>query len=70
VCFNTVLHEIDFSIQPGSVTAANASKLNDGASAVVLMSGAKARSLGLKPMARIRCVGLRRCNSSLILFLL
>lgn len=41
----------------GSVTAANASKLNDGASAVVLMSGAKARSLGLTPLARIRGFG-------------
>jgi len=38
----------------GSITAANSSKLNDGASAVVLMSGAKAKELGLKPLARIR----------------
>jgi len=37
----------------GTVTAGNSSGLNDGASAVVLMSGAKARKLGLKPMARI-----------------
>ncbi len=38
----------------GTVTAANASKLNDGASALVLMSAEKASSLGLKPLARIR----------------
>lgn len=38
----------------GSVTAANASTLNDGAAAVVLMSAEKAASLGLKPLARIR----------------
>src|SRR5690349_17015251 len=37
----------------GTVTAANASKLNDGASAVVLMSKAKADSLGIKPIAKI-----------------
>jgi acetyl-CoA C-acetyltransferase len=37
----------------GTVTAANASTLNDGASAVVLMSREKAESLGLKPLARI-----------------
>ncbi|RCH82495.1 erg10, acetyl-CoA C-acetyltransferase, partial [Rhizopus stolonifer] len=37
----------------GSVTAANASTLNDGASALVLMSRAKADELGVKPLARI-----------------
>lgn len=37
----------------GTVTAANASTLNDGASAVVLMSKAKMDELGLKPMAKI-----------------
>jgi acetyl-CoA C-acetyltransferase len=38
----------------GTVTAANASTLNDGASALVLMSKEKAEELGLKPIARIR----------------
>ncbi|MFY7919935.1 MAG: acetyl-CoA C-acyltransferase [Chryseotalea sp.] len=38
----------------GTVTAANASTLNDGASAVVLMSKEKADELGIKPLARIR----------------
>ncbi len=38
----------------GSVTAANASTLNDGASALVLMSEEKAKELGLKPIAKIR----------------
>lgn len=37
----------------GTVTAANASNLNDGASAVVLMSKEKADALGIKPLARI-----------------
>ena len=37
----------------GTVTAANASTINDAASAVVLMSKEKASELGIKPMARI-----------------
>lgn len=37
----------------GTVTAANASTLNDGAAALVLMSKEKAESLGLKPLAKI-----------------
>jgi len=37
----------------GTVTAANASPLSDGASAVVLMSAERAASLGLKPIAKI-----------------
>jgi acetyl-CoA C-acetyltransferase len=37
----------------GTITAANASTLNDGASALVLMSKAKAEALGLKPIAKI-----------------
>lgn len=36
----------------GTVTAANASGLNDGAAALVLMSAERARELGLQPMAR------------------
>lgn len=38
----------------GTVTAANASTLNDGASALVLMSKEKADALGIKPLAIIR----------------
>jgi acetyl-CoA C-acetyltransferase len=38
----------------GSVTAGNASGINDGAAALVVMSADKARELGLKPLARIR----------------
>ncbi|MGN6525982.1 MAG: acetyl-CoA C-acetyltransferase [Burkholderiaceae bacterium] len=37
----------------GSVTAGNASGLNDGAAGVVVMSAKKAAALGLKPLARI-----------------
>lgn len=38
----------------GTVTAANASTLNDGAAAVILMSKEKAQELGIKPIAKIR----------------
>ncbi|HSF45266.1 MAG TPA: acetyl-CoA C-acyltransferase [Chitinophagaceae bacterium] len=38
----------------GTVTAANASTMNDGAAALVLMSGEKMIELGLKPLAKIR----------------
>jgi acetyl-CoA C-acetyltransferase len=38
----------------GTVTAGNASGLNDGAAAVMMMSTAKAKELGLKPLARIK----------------
>ncbi|MCU0928597.1 MAG: acetyl-CoA C-acetyltransferase [Burkholderiaceae bacterium] len=41
----------------GSVTAGNASGINDGAAAVVVMSATKAAELGLKPLARIASYG-------------
>ncbi len=41
----------------GSVTAGNASGINDGAAAVVVMSARKAAALGLKPLARIAAFG-------------
>lgn len=37
----------------GTVTAANSSKINDGAAAVILMSKEKANELGIKPLAKI-----------------
>ncbi len=37
----------------GTVTAANASTLNDGAAALVLMSADKAKELGIKPLAKV-----------------
>ncbi|MBS1573283.1 MAG: acetyl-CoA C-acyltransferase [Bacteroidetes bacterium] len=42
-----------FQRENGTVTAANASTLNDGASALVLMSKEKMEELGLKPLAKI-----------------
>lgn len=41
-------------IKDGTVTAANASTMNDGAAALVLMSQEKAEALGIKPLAIIR----------------
>lgn len=41
----------------GTVTAVNASKINDGAAAVVLMSGQKVKELGLKPIAKLTGYG-------------
>ena len=41
-----------FKPEGGTVTAANASGINDGAAAIVVMSAEKARALGVKPMAR------------------
>ena len=38
----------------GTVTAGNASGINDGAAAVIMMSASKARELGLTPLARIK----------------
>ncbi len=40
-------------IKGGTVTAGNSSPLNDGASAVVLMSAEKAKERGIKPLARV-----------------
>jgi len=37
----------------GSITAANSSNLNDGASALILMSAEKAKELGVKPLAKV-----------------
>ena len=38
----------------GTVTAGNASGINDGAAAVIMMSAPRAKALGLKPLARIK----------------
>ena len=43
-----------FKKDGGTVTAGNASGINDGAAAVVVMSADKAKELGLKPLARIK----------------
>lgn len=57
--FKNVMFDKIPSLRPvfekeGTVTAANASTMNDGASALVLVSKEKAERLGLKPLAKIR----------------
>ena len=54
VDFNKIPSLRPVFVKDGSVTAANASTLNDGAAAVVLMSKEKADALGIKPLAKIR----------------
>jgi acetyl-CoA C-acetyltransferase len=53
VDFNKIPSLRPVFVKDGTVTAANASTLNDGAAALVLMSREKAESLGIKPLARI-----------------
>jgi acetyl-CoA C-acetyltransferase len=50
----------------GKVTAGNASGLNDGASAIMLMSADKAKELGLKPLARIKASGKGACHPAVM----
>lgn len=42
-----------FKRDGGTVTAGNASGINDGAAALVIMSAEKAKELGVKPLAKI-----------------
>ena len=50
-----------FKPDGGTVTAANASSINDGASAVVVMSADKAKALGAKPLARVTAYATGGC---------
>ncbi len=50
----------------GKVTAGNSSGINDGATAMVIMSADKAQELGLTPMARIKATGKGACHPSIM----
>ena len=50
----------------GSVTAGNSSPLNDGAAAMLVMSAEKAKSLGLKPLVRIRATAIAGVEPSVM----
>ena len=50
----------------GTVTAGNASGINDGAAAVMVMSAARARELGLKPLANIKSYASAALDSSIM----
>jgi acetyl-CoA C-acetyltransferase len=58
-----------FKKEGGTVTAANSSNLNDGASALILMSAEKANQLGLKPLARVICAFLIKAHDILFILL-
>lgn len=50
----------------GSVTAGNSSGRNDGAAALLVMTGEKARMLGMKPLAKIRSVAASGCDPAIM----
>ena len=50
----------------GKVTAGNSSGINDGSSAMIIMSADKAKELGLQPIARIRATGRGGCHPSVM----
>jgi acetyl-CoA C-acetyltransferase len=55
-----------FIPKTGKVTAGNASGINDGAAAVLIMSADKAKAMGLQPLARIKAVGKGGCHPSVM----
>lgn len=50
----------------GKVTAGNSSGINDGASAMIIMSAEKAKELGIQPLARITATGRGACHPSVM----
>ena len=50
----------------GTVTAGNASGINDGSAGMVIMSAEKARELGLQPLARIRAAARGACHPAIM----
>jgi len=55
-----------FVPKTGKVTAGNSSGINDGSSAMVIMSADKAKELGIEPIARIRATGRGACHPSVM----
>lgn len=55
-----------FMPKGGTITAGSSSAISDGASALLLMSGAKAAELGLTPRARIRSMAVAGCDPSIM----
>ncbi|MEJ2038860.1 MAG: acetyl-CoA C-acyltransferase, partial [Desulfosarcinaceae bacterium] len=55
-----------FIPKTGTVTAGNASGINDGSAGMVIMSAEKARELGLKPIARIKAIGRGACHPAIM----
>ncbi len=57
-----------FNPSSGTVTAGNSSALSDGASALLVMSRDKAKSWGLRPLARVRAMASVGCDPSIMGF--
>jgi acetyl-CoA C-acetyltransferase len=55
-----------FVPKTGKVTAGNSSGINDGASAMIIMSAEKAKELSLQPLARIKAIGRGACHPSVM----
>lgn len=55
-----------FIPKTGTVTAGNASGINDGSAGMVILSADKARELGVAPIAKIRAVGKGACHPSVM----
>jgi acetyl-CoA C-acetyltransferase len=55
-----------FIPKTGKVTAGNSSGINDGASAMVIMSADKAKELAIQPLAKIRATGRGGCHPSVM----
>jgi acetyl-CoA C-acetyltransferase len=50
----------------GKLTAGNSAGINDGSSAMIIMSAEKAKELGARPIARIKATGLGACHPSVM----
>ena len=63
-----MLRELQPAFVPkiGKVTAGNSSGINDGSSALVIMSADRAKELGITPLARIKAVGRGACHPSVM----
>lgn len=55
-----------FDPRNGTVTAGTSSALSDGASAMLVMSAAKAKEMGLKPRAKIRAMAVAGCDAAIM----
>jgi len=55
-----------FDPKNGTVTAATSSAISDGASALLMMSGAKALELGLQPLAKVKSMAVAGCDASIM----
>lgn len=55
-----------FDPRSGTVTAGNSSAISDGAAALLVMSAARAKSLGLRPIAKVKSIAAAGCDPSIM----